>query len=844
MKILFLLPATLLLAGSSVWAIPGGRSDGSFSYSPILASNRALSASPGTHSPIPPPSSYSQGRSLSQAPPQTGAAAPKTTSGLYVISKEGQKQVFPLRHTEVKAKIAGNLARVEVTQTFQNPFPNPLEAIYIFPLPDEAAVDDMEIKIGERIIKGEIKKREEARQIYEQAIREGRTAGLLEQERDNIFTQSLANIKPGEQIDVTIRYTESLKFIGGDYEFVFPMVVGPRYIPGNQVDEGGNTDRVPDADRISPPIVPEGQRSGQDINVTVEIDAGLPISKVNSTSHKINTTKNGNQVRVELAKEDTIPNKDLILRYQVSGNRTAATVLTEADARGGHFGVYLIPAVKYKTNEIVPKDVVFLMDTSGSQAGDPLAKSKELMRRFINGLNPQDTFTIIDFANTAQALSPSPLTNTEANRARAMSYIDALDANGGTELLNGIRTVMNYPAAQEGRLRSIVLLTDGYIGDDKEVIAEVQQKLQPGNRFYSFGVGSSVNRFLVNRLAEVGRGTARVVRQDEPTAEVAEQFFREINNPVLTNVQVQWEGGGTPPEIYPLSPPDLFAQQPLVLFGRKSDRAAGRLRVTGTAAGGERYEQVFNLNFDLGGNPAIAQLWGRHRIKDLMNQMFGRESTSGVESVTNTALAYRLLSEYTAFVAVSEEVRVNPDGTRERVVVPVEMPEGVSYDGIFESADEEAFAPGAPQGRLATGGANASVGNTNASGGTRSAYPAPTTPPPPPRPLSQAEDRAASEPEPIPTSKIEVVSAEGLDAGAIASLEQHLKYVTLPASASGEVVWELTVRGGRVVRTIWDDTASTIRDSGTLDALEQAISSWSVPGNTSGTVRIKLRIQG
>ncbi|WP_375338615.1 VIT domain-containing protein [[Phormidium] sp. ETS-05] len=727
---------------------------------------------------------------------------------------------------------------MEVTQTFQNPFPNPLEAIYIFPLPDEAAVDDMEIKIGERIIKGEIKKREEARQIYEQAIREGRTAGLLEQERDNIFTQSLANIKPGEQIDVTIRYTESLKFIGGDYEFVFPMVVGSRYIPGNQVDEGGNTDRVPDADRISPPIVPEGQRSGQDINVTVEIDAGLPISKVNSTSHKINTTKNGNQVRVELAKEDTIPNKDLILRYQVSGNRTAATVLTEADARGGHFGVYLIPAVKYKTNEIVPKDVVFLMDTSGSQAGDPLAKSKELMRRFINGLNPQDTFTIIDFANTAQALSPSPLPNTEANRARAMSYIDALDANGGTELLNGIRTVMNYPAAQEGRLRSIVLLTDGYIGDDKEVIAEVQQKLQPGNRFYSFGVGSSVNRFLVNRLAEVGRGTARVVRQDEPTAEVAEQFFREINNPVLTNVQVRWEGGGTPPEIYPLSPPDLFAQQPLVLFGRKSDRAAGRLRVTGTAAGGDRYEQVFNLNFDLGGNPAIAQLWGRHRIKDLMNQMFGRESTSGVESLTNTALAYRLLSEYTAFVAVSEEVRVNPDGTRERVVVPVEMPEGVSYDGIFESADEEAFAPGAAQGRLATG-------NTNASTGTRGgSYTSPTAPPPPPRPLSQAEDRTASEPAPISTSKIEVVSAEGLDASAIVSLEQHLKYVTLPASASGEVVWELTVRGGRVVRTIWDDTASTVRDSDTLDALEQAISSWSVTGNTSGTVRIKLRIQG
>src|SRR4028118_1656611 len=174
--------------------------------------------------------------------------------GLYVESPAGEKLVFPLKHTEVLAKIAGNLSRVELTQTFENPFTEPLEAIYVFPLPDEAAVDDMEIKIGDRIIKGNIKKREEAQAIYEQAKQQGRTAGLLEQERDNIFTQSLANIKPGEQIDVTIRYTDSLKFEGGDYEFVFPMVVGPRYIPGTPIDRSGDTDQVPDASRINPPF--------------------------------------------------------------------------------------------------------------------------------------------------------------------------------------------------------------------------------------------------------------------------------------------------------------------------------------------------------------------------------------------------------------------------------------------------------------------------------------------------------------------------------------------------------------------------------------------------------------
>ncbi|MFB2973281.1 Hsp70 family protein [Aerosakkonema sp. BLCC-F183] len=618
-------------------------------------------------------------------------------AGLYVQSPDGQELIFPLKHTEVNGKIYGNVSRVEVRQTFENHFTEPLEAVYVFPLPDKAAVDDMEIKIGDRIIKGNIKKREEAQQIYAQAKRQGRTAGLLEQERDNIFTQSLANIKPGEQIDVTIRYTESLKFAGGDYEFVFPMVVGPRFIPGTPIDtntSGGgsatapmtlnrDTDRVPDASRLNAPVLPPGTRSGHDIGVTVEIDAGVPIQNVRSTSHQIRIENENQIVRVKLGGEDTIPNKDLILRYQVSGENTQATVLTQSDARGGHFAVYLIPALEYRSHEIVPKDVVFLMDTSGSQDGEPLRKSQELMRRFINGLNPDDTFTIIDFCDITTALSPAPLPNTPQNRTLAINYINQLQANGGTYLLNGIRAVLNYPSPSAGRLRSIVLLTDGYIGNENEVLAEVQRELKPGNRLYSFGVGSSVNRFLLDRIAEIGRGTCQVVRQDELTEEVAEKFFRQINNPVLTNIEISWEGDSESPEIYPSSAPDLFAEQPLVLFGRKRDRTAGKLHITGIVAGGKRYEKTFELNFAESGNAAIAQLWGRARIKDLMNQMFACETKAGVAAVTDTALTYQLLSQYTAFVAVSDDVRVDPEEKSLSVQVPVEMPEGVSYEGIF-----------------------------------------------------------------------------------------------------------------------------------------------------------------
>ncbi len=749
--------------------------------------------------------------------------------GLYVQSEEGQQQVFPLKHTEVNAKVTGNVSQVEVTQTFENPFAEPLEAVYVFPLPDEAAVYDMEIKIGDRTIKGEIKKREEAQAIYEQARQEGRTAGLLEQERANIFTQSLANIKPGEQIDVTIRYTDSLKFQGGDYEFVFPMVVGPRYIPGNPSGNRGNTDQVPDASRITPPVLKPETRSGHDINVTVEINAGVPIQDVRSPSHQLRTQRRGETVQVQLGGEDTIPNKDLILRYQVAGDRTQATILSQANERGGHFALYLIPALDYRPNEIVPKDVVFLMDTSGSQRGEPLLKSQELMRRFINGLNPDDTFTIIDFANTTTQLSPQPLANTAQNRTQALNYINGLQANGGTELMNGIRAVLNFPPSAPNRLRSVVLLTDGYIGNEAEVIAEVQRQLKPGNRLYSFGVGSSVNRFLLNRLAEVGRGTAQMIRQDEPTQKVAETFFRQINNPVLTDIQVSWQGEGTSAKIYPLAAPDLFANQPLVLFGRKPDRRNGTIKITGMAAGGQRYEQTLSVNFDQSSdNPAIAQLWGRARIKDLMNQMFGGETKSGVEAVTQTALDYNLLSQYTAFVAVSEEVRVEPDGTRRRVQVPVELPEGVSYEGIF-GADDVAnmsgtanFAP-APSGIIPL---SRQAGGTRGGGDTILAAPDDTT--------SQG------------SPQLTVVKIEGLEPeqeeNAIASLTQHLQSLNLPEGFTGEIIFELQIRDGAIQRVILDDIESTLQDTTIVDPIRRSLLGWSISESVTGTIRVTLRV--
>ncbi|MEM9538824.1 MAG: VIT domain-containing protein [Cyanobacteria bacterium P01_E01_bin.42] len=809
---------------------------------------------------------------------------PTPAGGLFVSAEDGEPRVFPLKHTEVKAKVSGNVSRVEVTQTFENPFSDPLEAIYVFPLPDEAAVDDMEIKIGDRIIEGDIKKREEAREIYERAREEGRTAGLLEQERANIFTQSLANIKPGEQIDVTIRYTDSLTFEGGDYEFVFPMVVGPRYIPGTPIDAnasepdptrenwGQNTDRVPDASRITPPVLPPGTRSGHDIGVTVELDAGGLVQDVRSPSHKIISDRRGDVLEVKLDREDTIPNKDLILRYQVSGKETQATVLTQNDEKGGHFALYFVPAIEYQTHEIVPKDIVFLIDTSGSQRGEPIAKSKELVKRFIKGLNPDDTFTVMNFATNADALSATPLANTKSNRDSAIAYVDAFEGVGGTNMLNGIDAVLNYPPAPAGRLRSVVLLTDGYIGNDNEIIARVQKELKYGNRFYSFGVGSSVNRFLLDRLAEVGRGTMQVVRQDEPTEAAVEKFFQQINNPVLTNIRVRWEGEGESPDIYPQFLPDLFANQPLVLFGRKGDRLQGKLRVMGMTAGGRRFSRTVDVNFDEDGNLAIAQLWGRARIKELMLKMTGGETRSGVEAVTNTALAYRLLSQYTAFVAVSQEVRVDPDGTRRTVDVPVELPEGVSYEGIFGDTDEEAdlglqtginrpsSAPSrsrrtipSPSARPAPRPAPApSARPARRAGETRGQRPSNIAPPaivlPPVEPETRLEDSATpgrerTEDQDRIALGLQVVEADGFDLATIETLDRYLRNISIPDGVLGEVIFELRLRNGRVERAIFDDVTSLVKEEDLVKAIRDRLLTWRHPQGASGIYEIKFYVR-
>lgn len=769
----------------------------------LLSLTVALSLLPGAQAPRPAVAAVVP---IAQDP--TIAKRPDMPPGGMFCLEQNQRLPLTLKHTKVDARIAGDVSRVTVVQTFQNPFKRPLEAVYVFPLPEEAAVDAMEIRIGKRVIKADIKRREEAKKIYDDARNQGRTAALLEQERDNVFTQSVANILPGEQIHVTIRYTAALKFESGDYEFVFPMVVGPRYIP----QDG----RVPDPGRVTPPTLKPGVRSGQDIALNVQIESATPITQVRSYSHRILTEPKAGEMTVRLAPTDTIPNKDMILRYRASGDRTRAGVLTQRDSRGGHFALHLTPAVRYDANQVVPRDLVFLIDTSGSQSGDAIEKSKVLMRRFIQGLNPRDTFNIVDFASSTSRLADQPLANTQANREKALAYVAALEADGGTELMNGIREILSLPAAADGRLRSFVLMTDGLIGDDRQVLAEVERSLKKGQRLYTFGVGSSTNRFVVERLAEIGRGTCRIVGANEPDEDVASAFFRQINQPVLRDISVSWQGAGAAPLTYPTRPRDLFAGQPLVLYGRKGDAATGTIKVSGYTADNRLYAESFKVAFDADGNPAIAQLWGRNRLKSITARIIGEPNKADVEAATITALSYNLLSDYTAFVAVSQESRVDKHGKTIRVEVPVEMPEGMTMGADKKEAERYKSAP---------------------------AGAAPTAPRPfhiqQPKPNIAAREDSAIQPTP---AVIVLASAQGLEPKGRASLEQHLAKLKVPAGQPAELTIALTVVRGHVdkVQVI---KATGAADPATVKAIADALKAWKAPVWVDGKVQLVLKVR-
>lgn len=610
--------------------------------------------------------------------------------GSMQVVSSGEARILPLKHTEVKAEISGFTAEVSVTQVFANSASAPIEAVYVFPLPENAAVNDLTLTIGDRVIKGQIKKREEARQVYEAAKAQGKTAALLDQERPNIFTQSVANIQPGHEIRVTLKYLQDLAYDHGEYRFVFPMTVGPRYIPGAPAGKSGtgwapDTDKVADASRITPPVVKPGQRSGRDISVEVKLDAGVEIKNIRSASHVIDVTSGGPaKAEIELSPEDRIPNKDFQLTYEPAARMVSAAALAHKDGKNGYFTLLLQPSADFPLSAVTNKELVIAIDVSGSMSGFPVETAKAAALKCLEGMNPGDTFQIMSFASGNQLHFERPLKNTPVNRMLARETIKNLNGGGGTEMLAALRTVLEFPKDPE-RLRIVLFMTDGFIGNDPELLAFTKEHLN-NSRIFPLGVGSSVNRYLLEEMAVLGKGSVQYVKWDENEEnlkKVMDRFHERISRPVLTDLAVDWNGLDVE-ELSPSFIPDLFAGQPLLLHARYGKAGSAPVTIKGKMLG-KPWKTTVNVTLPEkeAANAAQGPLWARSRITDLERLNLGGESADNREKIIALALEHKLVTRFTSFVAVDETIVPN-DGKKPKVVpVESELPEGTDYNGFF-----------------------------------------------------------------------------------------------------------------------------------------------------------------
>jgi Ca-activated chloride channel family protein len=595
----------------------------------------------------------------------------------------------PLKHTDVSASVIGYIASVDVKQQYQNPFNQKIEAVYVFPLPQNAAVNDFLMTVGSRHIRGIIRERHEAEKIYQEAKSQGYVASLLTQERPNVFTQAIANIEPGKQIDIEIKYFNTLSYTDGAYEFVFPMVVGPRFNPPG-FSEGiapvargtvGNAGQ-----KTQVPYLAPNERSGHDISLALDIDAGVAIEKIDSRNHKIQTRSlSPTKTRVTLDPADNIPNRDFVLRYQLAANAVKPALLAQRAGAGGYFTLMLFPPKLMNDLPRQSLEFVFTIDVSGSQSGRPLEQEKAATRYALTHMGPDDTFQVIRFGNTSQKLFPAPQpVSAQAVRA-ALNWVDGFDASEGTMLIDGLHASLLFPH-DPSRTRCVAFMTDGFIGNDVEAIAETHRCLGPA-RIFSFGVGQSTNRYLLDGLARMGRGAvAYLGLNDDPNAVMA-QYFERVSHPALTDITIDW-GGANVHDIFPQQVPDLYVGRPVILTGRYDGDLPKSVMLRAMLAGREQQIEVpvrqGQADVDAKALPAV---WARMKIADLADRSAYEGGIDLPSQIRQIAMEYNLLSSYTAFVAVDSMTRTAGDHGVS-VGVPVPVPEGVRYETTVSESKE------------------------------------------------------------------------------------------------------------------------------------------------------------
>ncbi len=626
----------------------------------------------------------------------------KLLAPYFVIQSEGadvSTDYFPLKSTEVTTNINGVIAETYVVQTYVNEGDKPINAQYVFPTSSTATVHGMTMEIGSHRVTATIKEKEEAKEEYEEAKEEGKSASLLEQRRPNVFTMDVANVMPGDTARIELHYTELVATREGVCEFVFPTVVGPRYVTpedaGNPVADAAVPDREmstdgsqdgaaegPAAEEDSPdttvtnddgadswaasPYLPEGVLPDSEYHITVNLSTGVPIADVSCKSHEIKVEQeNGSQARITLANpEDYAGNRDFILKYRLTGESVeSGLVLTETDSEK-YFFLTVQPPERYVPDDIPPREYIFVLDVSGSMYGYPLDTAKDLIRNLVTGLRDTDRFNLVLFSDDTYLLSTKSLTANSGNVQAAIDLIDEQEGGGGTSMLPALQTAVSVPM-KEDVARSVVIITDGYISNEDEIYDLINRNMDAAS-FFSFGIGCSVNDYLIKGIAQCGMGESFLVTDSEDAAESAQRFASYIEAPLMTGITVDYEGF----DVYDVAtstPSILYAQKPLILFGKWRGEPTGTITVSGKA-GGEDYVQeipVADAAVDTE-DESIRYLWARTKLDQLAGYGSTRNDDSVKEEITQLGLDYNMTTPYTSFVAVVEEIR-NPEGESQDV---------------------------------------------------------------------------------------------------------------------------------------------------------------------------------
>ena len=579
---------------------------------------------------------------------------------------------FPLKETNVSVNINGIFAETFVTQTYSNEGQEPINATYVFPASSRVTIHGMKMEIGDEIITAKIKEKEEARHDYEQAKSEGKSASLLEQQRPNVFTMDVANVMPGDIIRIELHYTEMITPTDGIYQFVFPTVAGPRY----------TSPSVPKSLKaetwIASPFLRLGDTPREKYNINVNLSAGVPITDLQCGSHKIDVAwDNQTSARISLSNpEEFAGNRDFILDYKLTGTEISSGLMLGTGESENFFLLMVQPPERYTPETIPPREYIFILDVSGSMYGFPLDTSKELIRNLAGSLRETDRFNVILFSDSLIQMSPESVPATAENVQKAFALIDNEEGGGGTELAPALETALAIPASP-GAARSVIAITDGYISGEREIFDIIGRNIGTTN-FFSFGIGSSVNRYLIDGIAKTGLGESFVVTDPSEAAATADRFRTYIQSPVLTDVQVTYDGF----DVYDIEPPTLstlFASRPIVLFGKWKGEPSGTIHITGNTGGRDYAEDIpVSAAIPLEANNIIQYLWARTRVERLTDYGMTEDlQANAKKEVTELGLRYSMMTPYTSFIAVTEKVR-NTEGKSTDVKQPLPIPMNVS----------------------------------------------------------------------------------------------------------------------------------------------------------------------